>query len=172
MFTYTSLFVASLVVAAVIYFLFRVVSDSSRSVYSSKEPLAIIDSTKVNAKDTTVTKGLASKPTPFGQGGHASPQHVARTNPAVPTDNINWGWEGSGVQLRESQSRPLQGAGESGHCSLYDARMSENKPHFDRHAGRLHREEKFNPAGKTYRVTRKDDHKTPEAGSPNKPWGW
>jgi hypothetical protein len=55
---------------------------------------------------------------------------------------------------------------------LYDAGLSEHKPHPGQHAGRLHREEKFNPVGKTYKVTRKDDHDIPERESVHKPWGW
>jgi len=172
MLSYTTLFVASLIVAAVIYFLFKVISDSSRSVYSSKNRTAIISSTINKRNDTTGTTGLAYKPSPFGQAGHASPKHIAKTNPAIPTDTINWGWQGSGVQLREPQLRPSQGAGESSHCSLYDTGTPQSKPNPGQHAGRLRREEQFKPAGRSYKVTREVDRDMSEPESLNKPWGW
>jgi len=173
MLTYTTLFVASLIVAAVIFFLYRVISDSSRSVYSSKNPLAIIDSTQGPHKDTTGSAGPAYKPTPFGQDGHASPKHVARSNPAMPTETVNWGWQGSGGQLREPQLHLAKAAGESRHCSLFDVNATETRPQTGQYTGRLHREEKLNSTGRTYKVTRKEDHRTtPEPESLNKPWGW
>ena len=43
MLTYATILIASLILAVVALFLYKVISDSSRSVYSSKDRIAIID---------------------------------------------------------------------------------------------------------------------------------
>ena len=43
MLTYATILIASLILALVVLFLYNVISDSSRSVYSSKDRIAVID---------------------------------------------------------------------------------------------------------------------------------
>ncbi|MGA9574838.1 MAG: hypothetical protein WBS20_12920 [Lysobacterales bacterium] len=176
MLSYTALLVASLVVAAVAFFLYKVISDSSRSVFSSKNGIALIDGKQAHNNDPVSKASLAYKPSTYGAVGRSSAQNFAGTVPAKPTEStdINWGWGGSGVQLREPGLQTANGAtGNSKHCSLYDSNLADSRPdHPNPYTGRLHREEKNKTVGRTYKVTRKTQTAIGSDGDLNKPWGW
>lgn len=169
MLTYTALLVACLVVSAVVYFLYRVISDSSRSVYSSRERLALSDDLGLNRREPLKSGGAA-----YGAAGHAMPRSFPGQVPARPTESINWGWEGSGVQLREPLARPGQGAGHSSHCSLFDTDPTAPRPGMrpGPRQGKLHREEMNRATGTIYKVTRKTQTTPEDNEDLHKPWGW
>lgn len=174
MLTYTALLIASLVVSAVVYFLYRVISDSSRSVYSSREHLALTDDVPARGHKPAGGEGVAYRPVAFGGNGHSSPSKFAGTFPAKPTETINWGWQGSGVQLQDPRSKPGLVAGHASHCSLYDANPAAREPGV-RHVpsqGMLHREDINKATGKTYKVTRKTHSENNDDEDLHKPWGW
>jgi len=171
MLSYTSLLVVCLVLSAIGYFIYKVISDSSRSVYRSKQPLALDDARDHLKKMPAVNPYPKSKSAAFGQVGEvASPRDFARTYPAMPSDSVNWKWEGAGVQLRE----PLAPVNNTGHCSLYDVKPSQpGTARPNPHNGKLHREEFDKPAGRTYKVTRKSRRSFDnDDGELSKPWGW
>jgi len=184
MLTYTSLLVACLVVSVIAYFLYRVVADSSKSIYRSRLPMALLDTAERHHKVHSPSTALAGNTKAFGQErGHATPKNFARTYPALPTESVDWGWQGSGVQLREPPLQPVTGQprtgqpggtgwGDSNHCSLYDVKTPQSALHPKPQTGRLHREEKVKPVGRTYKVTRKEDHVDSDNRNLNKPWGW
>jgi len=163
-----------LVLSAIGYFLYKVVSDSSRSVYRSKQPLALDDThdhPKKGSADKFYPKGRSPA---FGQVGEvASPKDFASSYPAIPTDSVNWKWEGAGVQLREPLAPHGTAANEAGHCSLYGVKQAQPAAKPDPYSGRLHREETESPAGRTYKVTRKSRRSFDnEDRDLHKPWGW
>ena len=122
MLSYTSLLVVCLVLSAVVYFLYKIVTDSSRSVYRSKQPLILSDTKDHLEKRSTGFEYPKGKSAAFGQvGDRASPKDFARTYPAMPSGSVDWKWEGAGVQLRELQVPQGKTANKPGHCSLYDA---------------------------------------------------
>lgn len=170
MLSFTSLLVLSLVLSAVVYFLYKVFKDSSKSVYRSKVPLALVDRQdhfKNPASQAAPTENAAA----FGKGGeHSTPKNFARTYPALPAGSVDWRWEGSGVQLRELQTQP----GESkGHCSLFDVYAQQAAAKRDPYAGMPHREEVSKPTGRSYNVTRKTERTAgDEDRDLHKPWGW
>jgi len=174
MLSYTSLLIVCLVVSAIAYFLYKIVTDSSRSVYRSKQPLAITDTKDHPRKKPAINEYPKGKSAAFGEIGEvASPKDFARTYPAMPAGSVDWKWEGAGVQLREVQSPHAGAANKAGHCSLYDVNPSQAAAKPNPYTGRLHREETERPAGRTYKVTRKsrqsfdsDDREL------SKPWGW
>jgi len=173
MLSYTSLLVVCLVVSAVVYFVYKVIADSSRSVYRSKEPLALVNPQDQPKKSTSKAFPV-EKPAAFGQGGeHSSPKNFARTYPATPTESVNWRWEGSGVQLREPNLQPANATGTPGHCSLYDAKSPQPAAKPNPYTGRLHREETDRFSGRSYKVTRKSRRPTDDDDRDlHKPWGW
>ncbi len=174
MLTYTSLLIACLVISVIAYFIYKVVTDSTRSVYRSKAPIAIIDAEDDRHNHSVSSAAVIKNTKAYGENrGHSTPKNFARTHPAMPTEAVDWGWQGSGVQIREPQLQPGHMAGTSSHCSLYDVNASQvsalnPKPH----NGRLHREEKLKPIGRSYKVTRKVERMATEDGELNKPWGW
>ena len=175
MLSYTSLLVICLVLSAVVYFLYKVVSDSSRSVYRSKQPLALDDIHDHPKKSSTGNAFPKGRSAAFGQVGEvASPKDFASTFPAMPSDSVNWKWEGAGVQLREPLAPHGEAASQAGHCSLYDVKPSQAAAKPDPFRGRLHREETERPAGRTYKVTRKTrrTYNDDDERDLHKPWGW
>jgi len=173
MLTYTSLLVVCLVVSAIAFFLYKVVADSSRSVYKSKIPIILGDAAQDHHKDPVNAAVVANKSKAFGENrGHTTPADFAKTYPAMPTESVNWGWQGSGVQLHEPQFHSGHAAGNSRHCSLYDVKSPKPDLRPNLPTGRLHREEKVKPVGRSYKVTRRAESFTRGDGSLNKPWGW
>ena len=174
MLTYTALLIASLVVSAVVFFLYRVISDSSRSVYSSKEHLILYEDAPKSRREPLNVNDAAYRPKAYGPGGHSTPRNFAATHPAMPTDSVDWGWQGSGVQLKEPRLQSGHFAGHSNHCSLFDVQATEPKPvvRQNPHTGKLHREEMHKAAGRTYKVTRKTSSENADSADLSKPWGW
>jgi hypothetical protein len=164
MLTYATIFIASVIVASIAIFLYKVISNSSRSVYSSKEHLAILDVKPNYQKDKVTAGGLPDFP--YG-GNHATPRHMAKTHPALPTEQVDWGWKGSGKQTHQQP-----GHAKGSHCSLYDLKPESPGTNRNQKAGWPYREEKSVGAGKVYKVTRKVARKDSEPHGSNKPWGW
>jgi hypothetical protein len=174
MLSYTSLLVVCLVLSAVGYFLYKVVADSSRSVYRSKQPLGLENTPDHFKKRPAGNEYPKGKSAAFGQVGEVStPKDFARTYPAMPAGSVDWKWEGAGVQLRELEVPHGKTANQAGHCSLYDVKPSQAATKPDPYRGRLHREETERPAGRTYKVTRKTRSSfNHDEGDLSKPWGW
>lgn len=170
MLTYATILIASLVLAVVALFLYKVISDSSRSVYSSKDRIAIIDrhpeEKKGKAKHGAVTNTLSSIDNRSG----VKQWNKAKGTPAMPAGNLGGGWNGSGPgQLAH------HGAGVAGtsHCSLYDdVSAAEPEVKQTRNTGRISREEKSEPGGKVYKVKRRPVPKSTDSQLTNQPWGW
>jgi len=152
MLSFTSLLIVCLVLSAVVYFIYKIVTDSSRSVYRSKQPLALSDREDHLKKGYEYPKGKSAA---FGQIGEvASPKDFARTYPAMPAGSVDWKWE-------------------PGHCSLYDVKSEQPAAKPNPYNGRLHRAETERPAGRTYKVTRKTQRSFDDNdGDMSKPWGW
>lgn len=173
MLTYTSLLVACLVVSVVAYFLYKVIADSSRSVYRSKAPIALVDTPEHHHKDSLVHASVTGNSKAFGENrGHTTPKNFAKTYPAMPNESVEWKWQGSEGHLREPQLQAGYATGNSSHCSLYDANTPQPARRTRPNIPKLHREEKVNPVGRTYKVTRKAAHVASDNHDLNKPWGW
>jgi len=173
MLTYATILIASLIVALVVLFFYKIVSDSSRSIYRSKQPIALTDSTPNHPNNKTAhnTVGSASAP----QGGKVrvtTPPKINQIYPAMPTETVDWGWQGSGNQLREQGPQHGASSANASHCSLYDVSTAEPTVNSNQQSGWPHREDKIEPGGKAYKVTRKVVTKHPNLETAGKPWGW
>lgn len=104
MFFYTSLFVASLIVALILVWLYRAILGAGKAVYR-----AILPSSKSNPTDhrkrqavrTTVNDAV----TPWGWGEHVKLSQAARTAAIAPSNAIPWGWRGSKRKISERAQR-------------------------------------------------------------------
>lgn len=169
MLTYTTFFIASLIVAVVALFIYKAVRDTSRSVYSSKERIAIISHPPGNQGKNTASKTVAaSKPFPDRHSSLAQTNMVA-AYPAMPSERVDWGWEGNGNQLGEHHSHQTAA---SSHCSLYDVGTEDSTANHQQNKGFLQREDKRELGGRAYKVSRKAVPRSANAGTQGKPWGW
>jgi hypothetical protein len=177
MLTYTSLLIVCLVVSVVAYFLYKVVADSSRSVYRSKAPITLFGTPGHHHKDSVANASVADNAKAFGENrGHSTPRNFAKTYPAMPTESNEWAWQGKSQgnrgQVREPQLQASYAGGNSSHCSLYDVNTPQPAQRVRPNIPKLRREEKVNPVGRTYKVTRKAAHVPGDDHDLNKPWGW
>lgn len=165
MFFYTSLFIASLIVALIALWLYNALVDIGKVVYQ-----AILPSSKGNPTDhlkpeVVLRTTINDVPTPWGWGEHSKPSQAARTAKIAPSDSVPWGWPGNNSKIRE-------------HGRQYDlnggAALTDPQP--DQQAksatGWPYREEKFDFAGKSYKVSRKATPKKTNLSKTGTPWGW
>jgi hypothetical protein len=189
MLTYTSLLVACLVVSVVAYFLYKVIADSSRSVYRSRAPVALLDtkghhhtdSPGHHDKNSGVNASVTGKAKAFGENrGHTTPKNFAKTYPALPTESVTWTsqgtwqgkWQGNRGQSGKPQLQDGHAAGNTSHCSLYHVNTPQPAQRARPNIPWLQREEKVTPVGKTSKVTRRVARVVSDNADPNKPWGW
>jgi len=167
MLTYATIFIASLILAVVALFLYKVISDSSRSVYSSKDRIAIIsrdpDENKGKARHSAVTNALDSIE---GRDG-AMQWSMAKGTPAMSA-----GSSGRSNQTSGQLAHHAAGVADASHCSLYDVGTAEPTREQTRNTGWLSREERSEPGGRVYKVKRNFTPKPADSQDTNKPWGW
>lgn len=165
MFFYTSLFIASLIVALVALWLYHALADIGKVVYR-----AILPSSKGNPADhlepaAVLRTTINDTPTPWGWGDDAKPSQAARTAKIAPSDSVPWGWPGNNNKIRE-------------HGNNYD--LNAGRPLVEPNAAKKqkattgwpYREEKFDFAGKSYKVSRKAKPKKTNLSNTSTPWGW
>lgn len=165
MLTYATIFIASVIVAVVAIVFYRVVSSSSNSILNSKAPLSIV----TGSQESKTQANITGEPVSAGGYNRVATEGLARVTPAVPTENIDWGWQQKGGQVREQGSHQSKGGDASKHCSLYDVDPTASAKPFK---PRLHREDKVEAGGKAYKVTRKTDTRHSSDEDSDKPWGW
>jgi hypothetical protein len=172
MFFYASLFVATLILAAVVLWLYRAVVGAGQAVYQ-----AILPSSKTTPTDHLAREAVRTRttindtPTPWGWGEHTKPSQAARTEKRTPvhahmgkSDNVPWGWPGSNQKARDYKPG-MSHARRTGADPVA-------KPAAKGKVGWPYREDKFEFAGKAYKVTRKSTPKKTNLSSTGKPWGW
>lgn len=169
MFFYTALFVASVIAALIILYLYNSLKEVGKAVYraflpSSKDNLAR------QIHDTPYHATINDTPTPWGWDDHATPVKRVKTAPPSPSDNTPWGWKGGDHQVREN--------GRKGSASGLDAFVNStgsgqaSKTRKQAAVGWPYREEKSESTGKAYKVTRKVALQRTNLKTTSKPWGW
>ena len=172
MFFYTSLFIASLIVALVIVWLYNSVADVAKQVYK-----AILPSSKNNytgqARDVPLHTTINDTPTPWGWNSHETPKTVAKTHAALPSQATPWGWSGNDREIRgrgASHAIPNGSKTKAGLMGYGSKPKTAEKS--NQKTGWPYREEEFEVAGKSYKVTRKVKLKRTNLSTAGKPWGW
>lgn len=166
MLTYATIFIVCIFVAVIALVIYRAITESSRSVYSSKVPISIMPATPQAQK-----YAVPAAPNPSDQSGFESSVNASSNIGAAPNPNVNWGRQASRGQVREQGSNHAKSGDNSKHCSLYD--VDPTAPSANRNSGWLHREEKRELGDTTaYKVTRKRPASNDGSGDASKPWGW
>ena len=168
MFFFFFLFLTTLILSSVVLLLYLAVVGSGKAVYQ-----AILPSSKTSPTDhlarEAVRTSINDTPTPWGWGDHAKPAQAARTarhatRQVGKSDNVPWGWPGNNQKAKDYKPG-LSHARRAG----VDAMA---KPAAKGQIGWPYREDKFEFAGKAYKVTRKVAPKKTNLSSTDKPWGW
>ena len=179
MFFYTSLFMASFIIAMVVLWLYKSLINVGKVVYG-----AILPSSKgnitANARDIVVPLSFNNARTPWGWGGHATPAAEARTHAALPdkkAPDVPWGWPGNKHKVPEYQLKegipfhPVTGA-RSGTVSNERSTAAKANRSLAEKVGWPYREDQFDFAGDTYKVTQKMRPQKTDLKNTAKPWGW
>ena len=173
---YTSLFVASFIIAMVVLWLYKSLVGIGKAIYQ-----AILPSSKGNitahVQEPALAMTVNNARTPWGWSGHTPPATVARTNAALPEEkardaqSVPWGWPGNKHKIPEYRLKegiPL--------LPTSDVR-SKASTNMDRRSmakkiGWPYREDQFEFAGDTYKVTQKMNIRKTNLSKSAKPWGW
>jgi hypothetical protein len=173
MLTYAIIFLVCFVVALVARAVYQAVSDTSRSVYRSKEPIAIITRPSSQQKAAVAGAGSAVAGTQ-AQKEWAAPakawDEFNRPGPSMADDTVEWPAPKSGNQPGEGQPQFATGTGSASHCSLYDVDAVTAEPEVQHNTGLPVREQ--GPGNKDYSVESKAAARTPANDNSGKPWGW
>jgi hypothetical protein len=167
MFFYTTLFIASVIIAFVILYLYRSLWEVGSAIYKVFLPSAKTNRPR-QAEDEKPGTSINRTPTPWGWNGHATPENANRPQVARQTGQTPWGWPGNDHEIREhSAGNRLLNAQHSMH-DVVSATGADRNPG----VGWPYREEKVEFAGKAYKVTRKATPARTNLKTTGKPWGW
>ena len=95
MLSYATIFIACLIVAVVALVLYKVISDSSRSVYSSKDRIAIINRNPASQKDRVKHNADTKSKRSIDRRYRFKQLYMTRTVPAMPVNTTNSACKGS-----------------------------------------------------------------------------
>jgi len=168
MFFYISLFVASIIAAFVVLYLFNLLVSAGKRIQKSSLP-----SSKGNPTRHVggVRYGTAANTsTPWGWKGHASPSSAARRHPAKPPVKTPWGWQGGEGPVRNGNHSTKEATGLDAFIENSANKTSVNG--VSPNVGWPYREEKKEVAGRAYKVTRKNTARSSNVSSVKAPWGW
>ncbi len=162
MFFYISLLVGSIVGAVILLYFVHAIVNLGRSAYKTMVPSAKNNRTS-HLENTRFTANINKAQTPWGWSGHSSPASVARTHPAMPSDDTAWDWKGKDNKT-SNKNQVEKTTGLDGFLASQEA----PKPT----VGWPYREEKLDVAGNAYKVTRKAKPAKTNLRDKGKPWGW
>jgi len=173
MLTYAIIFLVCLAVALVARVVYQAISDTSRSVYRSKEPIAII--TRPSNQQKTALAGAGSAVTGAQtQREWEAPakawDEFARPGPTEFNDSVEWAAPKSGNQFDGGQPKFATSNGRASHCSLSDVDTVTAEPQVRQNTGLPVREQ--GPGNRHYGAESKTAARTADTDSSGKPWGW
>lgn len=164
---YIALFVICVVIAVAFLYVFRALENVTEDVYQVS-----VQSIRTRHKDRPKQRKLATTvnntQTPWGWEGTEKPAPVARTHPAAPNVKAPWGWQGNQQPIKaHGIHRGIDGSSVNRHDSASSQAKTVNPT-----VGWPYREEKFDLAGKGYKVVRRVAPKPTDLSKTSKPWGW
>lgn len=172
MFFYTFLLIGCVIAALVILQLYNAVVSVGKTVYTAILPSSK-DGITNHVEEVIINTTINETRTPWGWKDHSTPSTLARTHPAPTDEQTPWGWPGNGNKIRERTpaKQPSSGADLNAYIS---SKRAQPKPEEKQQptVGWPYREEKFEFAGKDYKVTHKVKPKRTNLETTGKPWGW
>jgi hypothetical protein len=167
MFFYTALFIASVIVAFVLLYLYRSLWEVASTIYKVFLPSAKTNHPR-QAEDENLATSINRTPTPWGWDGRATSENANRPQAARQSGQTPWGWPGNDHEIRErSPGNRLLNSLHSLHDDVSATGADRNPT-----VGWPYREEEFEFAGKTYKITRKATPERSNLKTTGKPWGW
>lgn len=178
MFLYTALFVASVVMALGVLWLYRLLFETGRQIYRSILPgkkSAVNDHVEDADLPTTINGTL----TPWGWDRKPAPARVENSSTPLPKNPVSanypipWGWKGNKHKVAEYQLKegiflkPVTAT-----ARVLNGDNSGPIESSDLHPLWPNREDDFEFAGSSYKVTRKVKPKKSNLKNVSKPWGW
>jgi len=164
---YIALFVVCVVIAVAFLYVFRALENVSEDVYQVS-----VQSIRTRHKDRPKERKLATTvnktQTPWGWNGTEKPDTAARKLPAAPNVKAPWGWQGN--------QQPIKAHGVHSGVNGGTADRSNNAASHAKivspDVGWPYRQEKFDFAGRNYKVTHRLAPKPTDLSKTSKPWGW
>ena len=164
---YIALFVACVIIAVAFLYVFRALENVTEDVYQVSVQ-SIRTRHKKRPRERTLAATVNDTQTPWGWNGMEKPDQVTRTRPAASNVKAPWGWQGN--------RQPTQALGgnkgvNGSSINRHEIPSSQSKM-VSPTVGWPYREEKFELAGKHYRVSRSSAPKPTDLSKTDKPWGW
>lgn len=177
MFFYTSLIVFNVVMALVILWLYRLLMDAGYALYRSIMPSSGEDAVD-HVKDDHLTTTINDIPIPWGWQRSSLARVAKNVAPvpkvSVPSANpIPWGWKGNKHKVQEYKVKEGIWLNPVAATSWFlNGNKAASAGRIDEHPEWPDREDEFEFAGASYRVTRKIKPKKANLKNVTKPWGW
>lgn len=147
MLAYTIMFVASLIAALFIRYIYISISEATRSVSKSRARKHSASYVPSHKKNKTARKDALN---PAFRSSHVTAWNMARAHPAAPTHQANWHWKGRNDKVRGQNPGHGTGVFHNNRASMYAPVTEEPTVN----AEWPHRQEKVEPAGTAYKITR------------------
>jgi len=164
---YIALFIVCVIIAIAFVYVFRALEHVSEDVYQVS-----VQSIRTRHKDRPKERRLATTvnqtQTPWGWNGAEKPDRAARTPPVTTNVKAPWGWQGNHQPIQAHGVRK----GFNGHSVIQPDKASSQAKIVSPTVGWPYREEKFDFAGKSYKVARRAAPKPTDLSKAGKPWGW
>lgn len=151
MLAYTTIFVASLIAALFIRYIYLSISESARSVSKTSARKHSASYVPSHKKNKAARKDALN---PAFRSSQVTPWDNARANLAAPNHQANWHWKERNDQVRSQNPGHGTGVFHNNRAGLHNAAIAEPKVN----AEWPHRQERLEPAGSAYKVTRKVAH--------------
>lgn len=173
MFFYTALFVASVITALIVLYLYNALMDVGKAVYKAMLPSSK-DNLSRHIDDTPYHATINDTPTPWGWDANAGRGNPAKAVPASPNDDTPWGWKGNDNEIREHGAKGTVRNAALGLEAFLNKTTSEPSSRASKPSavGWPYREEKSEFAGKAYKVKRKVAPRRTNLKTTSTPWGW
>lgn len=164
---YIALFIICVIIAAAFVYLFRALENVGNDVHQVS-----VQSIRTRERKRPIERKLATTvnntPTPWGWKGAAKPDNVVPLHPVAPNVKAPWGWQGNHRPIHAHGShRGVNGSSVNGHGDASSQAKTVSPT-----VGWPYREEKFELAGKSYKVARRMAPKPTDLSKTSKPWGW
>jgi len=164
---YIALFIVCVIIAVAFLYVFRALENVGEDVYQVSVQ-SIRTRYKDRPKERKLSTTVNNTKTPWGWNGAVKTDHAARTPPVVPNVKAPWGWQGNHQPIHAHGARK----GVNGHFVNQTDNASRQAKIVSPTVGWPYREEKFDFAGKSYKVARRVAPKPTDLSKTDKPWGW
>lgn len=174
---YSLLFVACVIVAVVMLYLYHQLADVGKDVYKTLLPSSKTNPTN-NRDYARVATSVNKTPTPWGWKAKTTQTKTARVRSVSPPGNVPWGWKGNDNEIREHGPKPAIHNVVKSRAAGLDAFLKQNDNEQNsssasrENVGWPYREEKSEIAGKEYTMKRKAAPVRTNLRTTGKPWGW